>query len=130
MRRSSGFTLIELMVAVAVIGILAAIAYPSYQDQIRKSRRAEAQSTLMSIAGRQQQFLLDTRSYADSVATLNLNVPTSVSPHYTVTITVSAATSTLPAFTATAAPIGRQVSDKCATLTVTHSGAKAPTTCW
>lgn len=130
MNRNRGFTLIELMVAVAVIAVLAAIAYPSYQDQVRKSRRAEAQSTLMSIAGRQQQFLLDTRSYADSVTALNLNVPTSVSPHYTVTITVSAATSTLPAFTATAAPLGGQTADKCATLTVTHAGAKAPANCW
>ena len=69
-RRSIGFTLIELMVVVAIVGILAAIAYPSYLDQVRKGRRAEAQALLMELAQRQQNFLMIRRRYASSLQEL------------------------------------------------------------
>lgn len=78
MGRDKGFTLIELMITVAIVGILAAIAYLAYQDQVRKSRRAEAQSVLMNIGTRQQQMLLDTRSYAATAASLSVTVPPQV----------------------------------------------------
>ena len=90
MQRNAGFTLIEMLITVAVLSILAAIAYPSYQDQVRKSRRAEAQSLLMDIGTRQQQRLLDVRSYAASTAELNVNMPSSVRPHYTITMVAPA----------------------------------------
>lgn len=135
MERSKGFSLIELMITVAVIGILAAIAYPSYQDQVRQSRRADAQSALMDIATRQQQRLLDTRSYATSVSALNMTVPPQVASYYA--ITVSAPASTPPSFTATATPQGEQAKDKCGTLGIDNTGAKtavksgsAQTGCW
>ena len=135
MDRNKGFTLIELMITVAVISILAAVAYPSYQEHVRKSRRAEAQSVLMNIGTRQQQMLLDTRSYAATSAALNVAVPPQVTANYT--ITVSAPASTPPSFTATATPQGSQLNDKCGTLGVDHTGAKtavkngnAQTGCW
>jgi len=128
MNKSRGFTLIELMIAVAVVGILAAIAYPSFLAQIRKSRRVEAQTTLMSIAAKQQQMLLDVRSYAADTATLNLTPPDSVTKNYSVSMVVS--TSTVPAFTATAAPLGGQVADTCGTLSLTDAGVKSPASCW
>ena len=121
MKRSRGFTLIELMIAVAIVGILAAVAYPAYLDQIRKSRRAEAQSALMNIATRQQQMLLDSRSYAATLSALNITVPASVQANYTLSLTVDS--TTVPLFTATAAPLGKQVADKCGTLGVTQTGA-------
>lgn len=123
MLRTRGFTLLELMIAVAVVGILAAIAYPSYMEHIRKSRRAEAQGVLMDIAMRQQQSLLDARRYATTVAGLNIAVPDQVSAHYT--IEVSAPTSTgIPTFSATATPTGDQTKDKCGTLGLDQTGTK------
>ena len=135
MKKSHGFTLIELMITVAIIGILASIAYPAYQDQIRKSRRTDAQSILMNIAGRQQQFLLDTKAYATTLADLGVTVPTSVSSFYTVTVNNVVNSATAPSeFVATATPQGGQATDKCGTpgdaITVNHTGAKTPSTCW
>jgi type IV pilus assembly protein PilE len=129
MRRNAGFTLIELMITVAVLSILAAIAYPSYQDQVRKSRRAKAQSLLMDIGTRQQQRLLDARNYSASTAGLNVNIPSSVSSHYTITMTAPA--STPPTFTATATPKPGQDKDKCGTLSLNNAGTKTPASgCW
>lgn len=126
--QTKGFSLVELMIVVAVVGILSAIAYPSYQEHLRKSRRAEAQSLLMTIADRQQQFLLDTRSYAGSIDALHIAPPASVTSHYDLTLSLAA--SSVPAFTVTAAPLGGQLADKCGTLTLTNTGAKGPATCW
>lgn len=129
MQRTAGFTLIELMITVAIVGILAAIAYPSYQDQVRKSRRAEAQSLLMDIGSRQQQRLLDARNYSASTAGLNIDIPPSVSSHYTITMTAPAGAP--PTFTATATPKQGQDKDKCGTMTLNNIGAKTPAIgCW
>ena len=60
-----GFTLVELMITVLVVGILATVALPSYKEYIIRSNRAAAQSEMMNIANRQQQFLIADRGYAD-----------------------------------------------------------------
>ena len=60
---AAGFTLTELMIAVAIVGVLAVIAYPSYQDHLRKGRRSAAQSLMINIAAREQQYLIDARRY-------------------------------------------------------------------
>ena len=127
-RHNRGFSLVELMIVVAVVAILAAVGYPSYISHTRKSHRADAQSLLMTAAGRQQQFLLDTRSYGADLAALNVSAPQSLTRFYTVTMTVSAGT--VPAFTVTAAPLGAQAADKCGTLALTNNGIKSPAGCW
>ena len=129
-RASRGFTLIELMITVAIVGILAAIAYPAYNDQIRKARRGDAQASLMNIAARQQQRMLDVRSYTDDLtsAGLGVTIPAAVQGAYSVTLTVG--TSTVPSFTATAAPIAGQVADRCGSMTINQTGTKGPVTCW
>jgi type IV pilus assembly protein PilE len=117
------------MIVVVIVGILAAIALPSYQNQIRKSRRASAESHLMDIAARQQQYLLDQRAYAASVAALSMTTPTDVSPYYTITVTPNNA-ATPPTFAASAAPIGDQALDPAGTLGIDSSGTKTPSGYW
>ena len=85
MHKDKGFTLIELMIVVAIVGILAAVAYPSYQDHVRKGNRAAAQAFMMEVAQRQQNYLLNNRSYAASVTDLGMTVPVDVSKYYSVT---------------------------------------------
>ena len=129
MKMQRGFTLIELMIVVAVIAILASVAMPSYRDYVLRANRSAAQSHMMDIAGRQGQYMLDNRSYAATVGTLNLSTPTDVSAYYNVAIAITAAP---PGFTITATPYGSQTSDSCGALSLDSTGAKTPTTgrCW
>lgn len=123
-----GFTLIELMITVAVISILAAVALPSYQAHIRKSTRSEAQSFMMAVAARQQQFLVDTRSYGATVAAVGIAVPTKVAAAYTVTMPAP----TPAGFTLTLTPSGAQADEPCGTLSINQAGTKtaAKSGCW
>ena len=114
------------MVAVAIVAIVAAIAYPSYQDHLRKGRRAAAQAFLVEVSSKQQQYLLDARKYATgatALATLNMTVPTTVSQFYTVTVGPAVAT-VPPTYTLTATPIAGSVQVKDGALTLTHDGTK------
>jgi type IV pilus assembly protein PilE len=114
------------MIAVVIVGILAAIAFPSYQDYLRKGRRGAAQSFMMDVASRQQQYLIDARSYAGgtgALGTLNLAVPGDVSRFYTVTIEPAAATPP-PSYTITATPIASSAQVPDGALTLDHQGAK------
>jgi type IV pilus assembly protein PilE len=123
-QRAAGFTLTELLVAVAVVAIIGAIAFPSYQDQMRKGRRAAAQAFLVEVASRQQQYLLDARSYAvgaTAISTLNLTVPADVAPFYTVTVEPAAATNP-PTYRLVATPASTQAAD--GALTLDQEGAK------
>ncbi len=76
LRLRRGFTLIEVMVVVAILGILAAIAYPNYAEHMRRSRRADAHAALLDAANRQEQFLLNRGgSYAADIEDLGMETP-------------------------------------------------------
>jgi len=130
-RRIRGFTLLEVMIVCVIVGILAAIALPAYQDQIRKSRRASVQSHLMDIAAKEQAYFLDTRgSYSTSLSTLHITTPPDVADNYTITVTTAAGPP--PTFTAKATATGGQVNDlgTGVDLTIDNTGTKAPSGKW
>ena len=117
-----GFSLIELMIVIVIIGVLAAIALPNYQAYLMKSARAAAQAQMMDIANREQQFLLANRAYVSKTAleTSGFALEDKVSSRYSYAITVG--TGAVPSFTITFTPIGAQVGD--GILTLTNDGTK------
>lgn len=66
MKKNTGFTLIELMITVAIVGILASVALPSYQDSVKKSRRADAEGALVNFANAMERHFTETNTYCDS----------------------------------------------------------------
>lgn len=128
-RRRGGFTLIELMITVAVIGILAAVAYPSYQDYVRRGNRSAAQTFMMTIAQRQEQYLLTNRSYATTIPALNLTPPTETNGRYTISMSTTGTPPT--GYIITAVAIGAQAPDgNLGNLTLSSSGVKSPLEKW
>lgn len=125
-----GFTLIELMITVAIIGILAAVAYPSYREYVAKSRRAEAQALLMQSSQWMERFYAENYSYSTNTAGVAVTdatmfparysqSPASGTAAYTITVTPTATT-----FTVTATRTGTMAADKCGNFQITHTGVK------
>ena len=127
-RRSRGFTLVELMVVCAIIAVLTAIAVPSYAAYMKQSRRGSAEATLMDIAQREQQYLLDQRAYAPDVVTLGATIPPEVKAYYNVVATPGGGNP--PSFVASATPLPGTAQAGDYTLTLDYTGAKTPTSVW
>lgn len=126
-----GFTLIEMMITVALIGILSAIAFPSYRQYVIRANRSAAQGYMLNVTSRQEQYLLDNRQYLDAPTEAALEalvpMPDDVDAIYTITVAANNV-ATPPSFTVTATAIGAQASD--GTLTINSAGVKTPAAKW
>lgn len=145
-----GVTLIELMVTVAIIGILAGIAIPGYQENVRQSRRADVKGVLLGLTNAMERRFTEANSFCDAAVggtsvtdcgtasgdtgTPSIfTIPTETASFYTVTISSASPSS----YTLSAAPTGAQASDKCGTLSIDNTGSKTvasatldAATCW
>jgi type IV pilus assembly protein PilE len=125
-----GMTLIELMIVVAILGIIVAIGYPSYLDHVKKSRRTEGMGELLELADRMERHYSDTGTYdqADGTDMTAAVIYQSTTQNGYYTLSVDAGTDNVQ-FTARAAPTskGQQNTDKCGTFIVTSQGTKSVT---
>jgi type IV pilus assembly protein PilE len=119
-QRARGFTLIELMVTIAIVAILAAIAIPSYQEQVRKSRRGQAKADLVEYAQTAERWHSINNTYVGWAPTSNVSPSTGAAHYSIVESNLSATTFTLTATPTSAAQIG----DRCGTLTIDQAGRR------
>ena len=132
-RNSNGFSLIELLIALAVVAIISTVMFNSYHDNIRKSRRAEAMQTLLSMQLEQERYRTNNAQYGN-LNTIWGGVSTSSGGNYSLSIANLSATS----YTLTATAVGDQINDSangtlCSPMSITMQDGtetKLPTACW
>ena len=126
---SHGFTLFELLIAVAIVGILASVAYPSFQEHVRQTRRAEVASVMLENAQLLERHFTRQGAYDAGAVSLQTQSPASGSAIYTITTVLGTDTYTL---TATAAAGGLMAGDPCAVYSFNQVGQRTPSDarCW
>lgn len=139
-RNSKGFTLVELMVTVAIVGILAAIAYPSYTNYVKKTRRAEIVELMTEAAQTLERHYSRAGSYANTTTPTVVTTadPTGNANYSLAVVRTAAAGTTASTFTLTATPIAgtMMAGDVCGNFTLDNTGARGVTgtasvpTCW
>lgn len=134
LRTARGFSLIELMITIAIVAILVMVAYPTYTESVRKSRRADAKITLESYAALQERWFAQNNSYTDDID--KLGGATSPDGYYTIELCDAPPPSPCAAmsggapftrFDLRATAIGKQSDDRCTTFTLDEIGARGYT---
>lgn len=120
-----GFTLVELMIALAVVGLLSAIAYPSYQAQVAKGRRTDAKQSLVELAQKMERWYTERGTYVGATLGATGLFPTVSSGGY---YAISISAQTLDGFTIRASPQGSQVGDACASFLYNQLGEQLVST--
>lgn len=136
----SGFTLIELMMSLAILSILVAIAYPSYLSQVQKSHRTSAKTALLDLASREAQYYSTNNAYNYTLTSLGYSgagtstgtiaIPSTTTQYYDLSVAVRTSGT---GFVAQATPVGSQAADACATYEINDLGVKSVTgsgNCW
>ena len=128
---TGGFSLVELLIVIAIVGVLSAVAFPAYTKYAMRGKRSAAENLVMEIASKEQQYILDARQYTDVIGATGLNIPsrddwtcatTCTNSYYTVGVAVDN-TARPPSFTITATAQGSQASD--GDITYDSTGAKS-----
>ena len=132
MKKTHGFTLIELMIVVAILAIIVVLGYPSYRDQVMKARRADGKAFLLEIADRQERYYSDQSSYTTDITDLGFDDDIAPDGYYKAAITDDPTGDLTLSYTITVTPLGSQLKDKCASFTVTSQGTRtaSPADCW
>jgi len=126
-KKVNGFTLMELMVTVAIIGIISLIAMPSYQEYVQKSRRSEAHAGLAKMQLQQEAHRMVNNSFTSSFGSGSNDVHQPTSDYYTFSMSGASAS----AYTLTATAKSSQTADSsCTPMTVNQAGTKSPASCW
>lgn len=132
-----GFTVIELLIAVAILGVLSAIAIPSYLDNVARSRRAEAKTVLLQVASEQERFFSSNNTYTtnDFPLTGVADGRESESGYYDVSVAACGGGAIGNCFVATATAQNEQAGETCTTLTFSNTGVRGSTgadadECW
>lgn len=135
----TGFTLIEMMIVVAIMAIVAGIGYPAYIDAVRKSHRADAKTELMDVAQRLQRCYSTYGKYNpdanrctvySQLTTGSSKITSRGEGYYDITISNNTATTYTLTATAVKDPQTKDTYNGCNVLTLDHKGAKTPTVCW
>jgi len=126
MTRSRGFTLIELMIVVAVIAIIAAIAIPNYLRYGYRARRVDGQQMLLTIANAEERYYATNNQYTLDATQIGFASKTPASNDGYYIAGLAAASTSGQAYTATATPTGSQTHDACGPLSIDNTGTKLP----
>lgn len=119
----NGFTLIELMIVLVVVSILAAIAYPSYQQYVNRSKRSDGKNALLELASRQERFYFDNNTYTTSLSDLNYD-STSPEGYYTLSIAAGNSGNIATSYEMTATPASPFSDAQCGNLSLDSRGVK------
>ncbi len=127
-----GFTLIELMIVLAIVAVIIAFGYPSYRNQVLKANRSDGMIFILEIADRQERFYSDRGTYTTDITDLGFASTTSPDGNYTVAITDDPSNDITITYRITATPQGRQADDICNSYTLDSLGTRisSPDGCW